>query len=326
MTRDDPDILLDAPGFGSESSAATDIEEDPVIGPFRQVMILKRYLRLITDLAVSLSAIGACVALYRFGVMTVLASTFPLSQLQLTSLRRVGVTASLLGAYWAVARFYERRTVSELALAPVAMSLSASSGIILVGITILSLYALDAYQVLSFRGFAAAPSIMGVILVGVIFEEVVFRGVIFRLLEQHAGTAVALVAQALIFGGLHLFNTGTSPTTSISVTLLGAFWAVIYVYSRNLWAAIANHLAWNITIFLSGLPLSGQEEWRLSAPFASSYRGPAWLTGGAFGPEDSIVTLLVMASALGLLTHRAWRQGCFRSADRTGRPPIGASV
>jgi len=272
---------------------------------------LKRFFRMLVDIVVALLVIGACVASYRLGIMALLENIFPLNDIQITVLRRIGVTASLFLGYWAVAKYYERRVITEFAFRPLAIPISAFSGIALIGMTILTLFALDNYRMLSFRGYSAALPIMGQIPLAVVFEEVVFRGVIFRLLEQHAGTVKALVTQALIFGGLHLFNEGTSAMTVISVTLLGAFWAAIYVYSRNLWVVVANHFAWNATIFVSGVPLSGQEEWRLSAPFESSYQGPVWLTGGGFGPEDSIINILVMACALGGLAYWAWRQKSF---------------
>ncbi len=276
-----------------------------------QMKYLRPTLRLLGDLVVALLAIGALVALYRLGIMALLETLFPLSEAHVTLLRRIGVTATLFVGYWMVARYYERRVITELAFKPLAISISAFCGVALIGITILSLYALQNYRLISFRGDAAALPVIGAVIPAVIFEEVVFRGVVFRLLEQRAGTVKAVAAQALIFGGLHLFNAGAAAMTLISVTLLGAFWTLIYVYSRNLWVVIANHAAWNVTIFVSGVPLSGQEEWRLSAPLESSSQGPVWLTGGGFGPEDSIINILVMACAVWGLAYWTWRKGCF---------------
>lgn len=99
--------------------------------------------------------------------------------------------------------------------------------------------------------------------------------------------------------------------TILSVTLLGGLWTLIFVRSRTLWAGIANHGAWNAVIFLSGAPLSGQETWRSSAPLETVQSGPAWLTGGTFGPEDSVLTLLVLVPALAWIARSAWVHGCF---------------
>ena len=275
------------------------------------VTSVKNCARLLADITVPLVVVGACVALYRLGIMYLLENMSPLGDVQLTVLRRLGVMASLLIGYLVVARYYERRPVTELAFKPLAISISGVLGLLLIGVTILCLYAFGYYQFHLVRGYSVALPIFGAILVGVLVEEIIFRGVVFRLLEQHTGTIRALLIQAPVFGALHIFNEGASLMTVLSVTLLGAFWAGIYVYSRNLWVVIANHATWNVTIFLSGAPLSGQKEWTRSSPFETSYEGPSWLTGGGFGPEDSIINILVMACALGGLIYWGSRTGRF---------------
>lgn len=275
-------------------------------------LYLKRIGRLAADVGLALLVIGASVAAFRWGVMALVEKLLPLAEVALTVVRRVGVTAVLIAAYWAVARYYEHRRTGELSFRPLAIALGAALGVALIGVTILALYALGNYRLLGIRGLSAALPVMVLIVLGVVFEEVVFRGVVFRLLERDAGTLGALVAQAPLFGVLHLFNEGTSAMTVISVTLLGALWASIYVRWRNLWVVVANHAAWNLAIFVTGLPLSGQERWRASAPLETSYQGPDWVTGGGFGPEDSILNVVVLAAALGVLLHRLRQRGLLR--------------
>ncbi len=125
----------------------------------------------------------------------------------------------------------------------------------------------------------------------------------FRLLEQHTGTLRALLIQSALFSGLHLFNAGAAAMTLLSITVVGALWTIVYVLSRNIWVASLNHAAWNATIFMSGIPLSGMQEWRPAAPLESVYTGPVLLTGGAFGPEDSIINVTLLTCVLGV----AWR-------------------
>ena len=271
---------------------------------------LKRIGRLLADLAVPLLAIGVCVAVYRFGVMGIV-ERLPGSGLLVTTLRRFGSAASVLLGYFVAARHYERRRPTELAFQPLPTLLSAVLGIALIGSTIVALFGLGLYRLDSIRGLDAALPIMILVLLMVIVEETVFRGVFFRLLEKHVGTVWALAVQPVAFGLFHLTNEGATAMTVVSVTLLGAFWSLLYVRSRNLWLVIANHVAWNLTIFSSGLPLSGSEDWRLAAPLESAYQGPVWLTGGAFGPEDSVLNVLVMACVAGWLGSRAWRAGRF---------------
>jgi hypothetical protein len=99
----------------------------------------------------------------------------------------------------------------------------------------------------------------------------------------------------------------------VSVTLLGLLWAGVFVLVRNLWVVAANHAAWNFTILLSGVPLSGIEDWRALAPLESRYSGPGWLTGGMFGPESSLLVIVSIAVAAVLLLRTARRRGNFRA-------------
>ena len=39
------------------------------------------------------------------------------------------------------------------------------------------------------------------------------------------------------------------------------------------------------------VPLSGIDDWRALAPLESRYAGSDWLTGGIFGPENSVLVI-----------------------------------
>jgi hypothetical protein len=179
------------------------------------------------------------------------------------------------------------------------------------------LFALGAYEKVLFRG--VSPALWSVaVLIGIaaVMEELVYRCLLFRLLERALGTSIALVAQALIFAVGHLENVPQGRTDDVvamlvSVTLLGLLWGGLFVLARNLWVVAANHAAWNFTILLSGVPLSGIEDWRALAPFESRYAGPDWLTGGMFGPESSLLVIVSTTVAVALLLRAARRRGVF---------------
>lgn len=137
-------------------------------------------------------------------------------------------------------------------------------------------------------------------------EEVAFRGILFRILEEGVGTRAALVASAVIFSAAHLANHGAHGVTVLSVTLAGLMWAALFIVWRNLWVVAAHHCCWNATIFMIGLPLSG-EDWRAQAPFETLSHGSILWTGGAFGPEDSLVNLVVSLAICALLWRLARR-------------------
>ena len=134
------------------------------------------------------------------------------------------------------------------------------------------------------------------------------------MLERAWGTGVALAVQSVIFALVHLENVehggaGDIATMLVSVTLLGLLWAGVFILTRNLWAVAANHAAWNFTILLSGVPLSGIEDWRDLAPLETRYAGPDWLTGGMFGPESSLLVIMSLTVAIVLLLGVARRHG-----------------
>jgi uncharacterized protein len=97
--------------------------------------------------------------------------------------------------------------------------------------------------------------------------------------------------------------------TLVSVTLLGLLWAGVFVLTRNLWVVAAHHAAWNFTILLSGVPLSGIDDWRTLSPIESRYVGPDGLTGGIFGPENSLLVMMVVLMAVLVIWRFAIRRG-----------------
>jgi len=126
------------------------------------------------------------------------------------------------------------------------------------------------------------------------------------------------VVQAVVFAVGHMENVenggaGDVVLMLVSVTLLGLLWGGVFVLARNVWVVAANHAAWNFTILLSGVPLSGIEDWRALAPIESRYAGPDWLTGGMFGPESSLLVMVSIAVAVVLLLRAARRRQAFLS-------------
>lgn len=246
--------------------------------------------------------------------------------------RRTGIFLLAVAAYWAYVRLVEKRRASELRPAPLAITLGALSGSVMIAVPMLLLFAFGAYAMTTYQGLQGGLlGVAGLILVAATLEEIAYRCILFRILENAWGTLPALGIQSLIFGLGHMENVeGRADTyelvmTVVSVTLLGAFWAMVFVHSRNLWVTTANHAAWNFTIILSGIPLSGIDDWRRMAPINSEYHGPAWLTGGLFGPEGSIVTMAFVATGVAALLYWARRKDRLirgASARQSHRPGL----
>ena len=123
-------------------------------------------------------------------------------------------------------------------------------------------------------------------------EEMICRGVIFRWIDERWNTWVALLVSAVFFGWMHISNDNATWWSSLAIAIeAGLLLAAAYKWSGSLWLPIGIHWAWNYTqgnIF--GLAVSGTQ----AGPtiLTTTVNGPDIVTGGAFGPEASIVAVL----------------------------------
>ncbi|HSD15744.1 MAG TPA: type II CAAX endopeptidase family protein [Thermomonas sp.] len=240
----------------------------------------------------------------------------------LSAIRRIGILLAAVAGYGTYVRWHEKRRVTELRPPLLALPLGAAGGALMVGLPMALLFAIDAYEPLLFRGASSALwGVAALIVIAAILEELVYRGLLFRVLERSTGTGIALVVQALVFAVGHLENLpdadiGDAARLLVSVSLLGVLWAALFVLTRNLWVVAAHHAAWNFTILLAGLPLSGIEDWRALAPMESRMLADDWLTGGMFGPEGSLLVIATTTLATLWVLRVAKRRGTFVSRVR----------
>lgn len=280
---------------------------------------MRRAARALLQLLGAFAILLGLVQGFRLLLLPQIQSGFGLDDAETSLVRRSGIVLCLLIAYVIYARFGERRKLRELRElrpAPLAIAAGALSGALLIALCMLVLFACGAYEMTAFRGWQVGlPGIAAFIMIAALLEEIAYRGLLFRVLENAWGTMPALWLQSLIFAADHIANVGDRAsttellTTVVSGVLLGALWTMLFVHTRNLWVVAANHAAWNFTIILAGVPLSGLDDWHSKGLIESEYRGPNWLTGGVFGPEDSIVTILVVtACVIGMIRFAKQRQ------------------
>jgi uncharacterized protein len=139
-------------------------------------------------------------------------------------------------------------------------------------------------------------------------EEIVLRGVLFRLVEEKLGTIIALLISAGLFGILHLANRGATVASAASVALeAGVLLGLAFAATRKLWFPIGLHIGWNFAeggIF--GAAVSGRESHGI---VHASLSGSSLMTGGAFGPEQSLVAVGVSLLASLIFLTIAIRRG-----------------
>ena len=130
-------------------------------------------------------------------------------------------------------------------------------------------------------------------LVGV-YEEFFFRGYLQFTLTSGMGFWPAALLLSLGFGAVHLRNPGEGPVGALSVFLTGMFLCFTLSRTGTLWFAIGFHAVYDFgETYLYSVPDSG-----IVMPghlLASSFHGPAWLTGGTVGPEASIFDFVIFA-------------------------------
>lgn len=124
-------------------------------------------------------------------------------------------------------------------------------------------------------------------------EEMIFRGVIFRWLDERWNTWVALLISAILFGLMHISNENATWWSSLAIAIeAGLLLGAAYKWSGTLWVPIGIHWAWNYTqgnIF--GLAVSGMQVG--DTILETTVNGPDIITGGAFGPEASIIAVIL---------------------------------
>jgi len=131
-------------------------------------------------------------------------------------------------------------------------------------------------------------------------EELAFRGYAFQRLIDAVGTPMALVASAVLFGLVHLWNPGATLFSTLNTVLAGLLLAIPYIRTRSMWMQIGLHWSWNLTMAtIVSLPVSGIN----FGPnlFIPQESGPSWLTGAKYGPEGGAVVTIVSVVAIAWL-------------------------
>jgi membrane protease YdiL (CAAX protease family) len=221
------------------------------------------------------------------------------------------VLGVMLGVYVAAVRFGEQRPVTEFAWQTLAPELAAglAGGIALFALVMALLIGAGIYD------FSAPPpgspwhSVRGSLSAGV-FEELIFRAVLMRLVWEAFGLRVALVVSGVVFGLAHLLNPQHNLMGALSIIVeAGLMLGALYAVTGRLWANIGVHAGWNFTQgYIFGAAVSGTDagpHYFLATPHPGM---PALLTGGAFGPEASIVAVVAGGGAGVLLLLWARRR------------------
>jgi len=206
-------------------------------------------------------------------------------------------------------RFYvrrmEKRDATELARAGALPEISIGMAIgAMLGLATASLLAAaGAFTITGSNGWEFLLKSLPEELMVAFFEELLFRAVLFRIVEQRWGSRTALVVSFLLFALAHMENAHANALGFLITGVASVTLCACYMLTRRLWLCIGVHFGWNYLYDgVFAVPVSGHAArgWlQVAMP------GPEWLTGGAYGVEASVVTLLVWAAAASYLLRRA---------------------
>ncbi|MER7791573.1 CPBP family intramembrane glutamic endopeptidase [Streptomyces sp. NPDC097640] len=228
--------------------------------------------------------------------------------------------AAAVAVYWWVMRRVARRSTPEIARLGAGRDALLGGGIGL-GFILVSALLITAFGGYSFswagNGFMSVVWTTVVVQIGAaVTEELMFRGLALQALEQLWGSRAALVITSLFFGVAHLGAPGASPWSGLAIALeAGVLLGAAFLWRRNIWFVAGLHFAWNTTEQLLGIPVSGHTPEGL---FTADIHGSALLSGGSFGLETSIVSVLIgvaLAVPMLVLTHR---NGGIKTRRRAG--------
>lgn len=130
------------------------------------------------------------------------------------------------------------------------------------------------------------------------YEELVFRGYILNNLLQSLNQQSSLLISAALFALAHFGNPGIGIIGFLNIFLAGVLLGINYVYTKNLWFAVMLHFSWNFFQGpVLGFHVSGIQ---LTSILSQQTSGAAFITGGPFGLEASLITTFLYLLAIGI--------------------------
>ena len=137
------------------------------------------------------------------------------------------------------------------------------------------------------------------------WEELVFRGYLLQNMINGMGKNWAVIISCILYGAVHATNPNAGIISSSIIVLFGFMRLYGYLRTSQLWLSMGMHAGWNFfqgPVF--GFATSGYET---ESILIHKLNGSDWLTGGIFGPEGGVFTILIVLMAI--LSMYWWTRG-----------------
>ncbi|MDG5813864.1 type II CAAX endopeptidase family protein [Chitinispirillales bacterium ANBcel5] len=189
-------------------------------------------------------------------------------------------------------------------------------GIFLITVPFLFVWLLGGVRVanVSFNSEVLKNIGLGIILflLVAISEELLLRGYLQGILKKHFGVKAAIIAGSLLFSLLHIGNPDImqNPIPLIVLFIAGILFGVSREVTGGLWVPIGIHFTWNLFQgHIYGFEVSGMDF--SPAVIEIERTGHQLVSGGNFGLEGSLITLLFLIGAV----YLHWRYYNGRRSD-----------
>ena len=225
-----------------------------------------------------------------------------------------------LAAYLGAAKWIERRIPTEFSLNHALPDLFTGvlGGIVMLSLAMGMMWLVGVYQPKGFGALNGLASGFVLTVAAAAREEIIYRALAFRLCSKVFGTWGGLLLSAAVFVATHAQSPGANFTGLSTVALAGVSFGAAYATTGRLWLPIGLHCGWNFAqSSMFGTAMSGFD----TGPglIVGTLNGPSILTGGQFGPEASIMALIVVFAVAAYLVWRIAKLG-------RAEPPIWSDV
>jgi len=259
----------------------------------------------------SLGAIGAVLAFYAVASVPVFTAAVALPaewwqgqnaivlQTCVLFVGAVGASSLFVGAGWAnLAMFGLRRAGTNVRWFGIGTGVGVLLACFALLLAVVGGNARISFAAESLVGYLVSFMSVGTLLLVAAFtEELLFRGYPISRLAVTVGKVRASVALAAVFMLAHALNPDVSFFGLVNIGVAALVLSAAFFGAGGLAAAWGLHLGWNGGLgIVADAPVSGVSFQIPIVEFATG--GPAWFTGGNFGPEGGLVTTITMTAAL----------------------------
>jgi uncharacterized protein len=224
----------------------------------------------------------------------------------------VGIVVPLLSflLYAVLIHAVERRAPSEIFFEPgsfIDLIVGAVIGCVILTLMLLLLVALGLYSVRFGHGKDWLNSFVFGSYISGTLEELAFRAALLRLFARMFNPVAGLLISSALFGMAHLTHATLFQAAEVAFNA-GLTLGLPYMLTGRLWMSVGLHTGWDF-FETSVLGVNTQDGVFLSVPVAGQ---PAYLTGGAYGPDGSLLASLIAAIAVVAMVY-AGRRGWLSS-------------